>query len=76
MVPKTWPRPFPSGECWCGCGAEVSSQTFWVTGHDKFAESWVISTEYGTVVDFLAAHGFRPGGRNARGEHSAQKRGS
>jgi hypothetical protein len=37
-------------------------------GHDKRAESNVILREYGSVADFLAAHGYGPGGKSARGE--------
>jgi hypothetical protein len=64
---RTWPRPFPNGECWCGCGADVSTRSFFVPGHDKKAESRVILDVYGSVPDFLSAHGYEPGGKNAQG---------
>ena len=66
MPDRTWPRPLPSGECWCGCGTEVPARSFFVSGHDKVAESKVIVAEYGSVADFLAAHGYGPGGRKAK----------
>ncbi len=64
MVGHEWLRPLPQGVCWCGCGTEVPARSFFVPGHDKVAESKVIRAEYGTVADFLAAHGFGPGGKN------------
>jgi hypothetical protein len=65
MVRKTWPRALPTGECWCGCGAETPVGSFFLTGHDKRAESEVILTEYGSVPDFLLAHGYGPARRTA-----------
>lgn len=67
---KSQSRALPKGVCWCGCGAEVPSQSFWVPGYDKFAESWVITAEYGSVADFLNADGFGPGARNTREEYA------
>ena len=64
MSSSTWPRPLPTGSCWCGCGAIVSTRSFFVSGHDKTAESKVILAEYRSVADFLAAHGYGPGGRS------------
>jgi hypothetical protein len=66
MVERTWTRPLPAGECWCGCGTETPAVSFFLPGHDKVAESKVIMAEYGSVADFLAAHGYGPGGRNPR----------
>lgn len=57
-------RLLPTGQCWCGCGSPTSRGAFFVTGHDKRAESAVIKAEYGTVPDFLAKHGYGPGGKN------------
>ena len=62
---KRWARPLPSGECWCGCGQETPARSFFISGHDRRAESFVIRTEYGAVADFLAAHGYGPGGKRA-----------
>ena len=38
-------RLLPTGECWCGCGAETAIGSFFLPGHDKTAESAVISVE-------------------------------
>ena len=61
-------RLLPTGECWCGCGAETSIGSFFLPGHDKAAESAVISLEYGGVPSFLVRHGYGPGGKNAKHE--------
>ena len=63
---KEQSRLLPSGECWCGCGAETPVGSFFAAGHDKVAESAVILTKYGGVPEFLTAHGFGPGARNAK----------
>lgn len=57
-------RPLPTGFCWCGCGAETPVGSFFSPGHDKTAESRVISETYGSVADFLVAHGYHPDGPN------------
>ena len=36
-------RLLPTGECWCGCSAETAIGSFFLPGHDKSAESAVIS---------------------------------
>lgn len=61
-------RLLPTGECWCGCGAETPIGSFFAAGHDKVAESAVILVKYGGVAAFLHEHGFGPGGRNPRKE--------
>ena len=58
-------RLLPTGECWCGCDAETAIGSFFLPGHDKTAESAVISVEYGGVSGFLVQHGYGPGGKNA-----------
>ena len=58
-------RLLPTGECWCGCGAETAIGSFFLPGHDKTAESAVISVEYGGVPGFLVRHRYGPGGKNA-----------
>ena len=58
-------RLLPTGECWCGCGAETAIGSFFLPGHDKTAESAVIAVEYGGVPEFLNRHGYGPGGKNA-----------
>jgi len=61
-------RLLPTGECWCGCGAETSTGAFFVSGHDKVGESAIVKTVYGSVPEFMVHHGFGPGGKNARDE--------
>ena len=61
-------RLIPTGECWCGCGEEATLGSFFRAGHDKVAESAVINIEYGGVAEFLAEHGYGPGGKNPRNE--------
>lgn len=52
-------RLHPTGECWCGCGkATISNGAFFFPTHDKVAVSRAIKTKYGSVVGFLAAHGY------------------
>lgn len=65
---KLFQRLLPTGECWCGCGAETPIGSFFSAGHDKVAESAVIVTLYGGVPQFLVAHGFGPDGKKARSE--------
>lgn len=59
-------RLLPTGECWCGCARQVPVGSFFAQGHDKVAESAVILTTWGGVPEFMVAHGFGPGGRNAK----------
>ena len=61
-------RLVPTDECWCGCGAETASDSFFLPGHDKTAESAVISVEYGGVPEFLVQHGYGPRGKSAKHE--------
>jgi hypothetical protein len=44
----------------------VPVRSFFVSGHDKVAESAVIMAEYGSVADFLAAHGYGPGAKSPK----------
>lgn len=60
---EAWDRLMPTGECWCGCGGETSIGAFFLTGHDKTAESRVIAECYGNVANFVSAHGYAPNGR-------------
>lgn len=57
-------RTIPNGKCWCGCGADTQIGKFFLSGHDRAAESAVIKVVYGDVVKFLVAHGFTPEGKN------------
>lgn len=56
----------PTGTCWCGCGADTRRGSFFLPGHDRVAESAVITLKYGGVPELLEHHGFGPGGRNVR----------
>lgn len=55
-------------ESWCGCGGDTAIGSFFLPGHDKTAESAVISVEYDAVPEFLDRHGYGPGGKNASEE--------
>ena len=61
-------RLLPTGQCWCGCQGETGIGSFFLPGHDKVAESAVISVEYGGVPRFLVQHGYGPGGKNPKRE--------
>ena len=61
-------RLLPTGNCWCGCGAETSIGSFFLPGHDKAAEAAVISVVYGGVPRFLVQHGYGPEGKNPKQE--------
>ena len=61
-------RLLPTGECWCGCRRETGIGSFFLPGHDKVAESAVISVEYGGVPQFLVQHGYGPDGKNPQYE--------
>jgi hypothetical protein len=57
-------RVFPTGKCFCGCGEPTEGTSYFVAGHDKRAEAKVVKEVYGSVVEFLAAHGYGPEGRD------------
>jgi len=70
-------RVIPNGKCWCGCGADTQIGRFFLSGHDRAAESAVIKVEYGGVVEFLIAKGYGPEGKNPMEElkeHIEKKR--
>ena len=46
-------RLLPTGECWCGCGAETAIGAFFLLAHGKIAEFAMISVECGVVPRFL-----------------------
>ena len=60
--------PQPTGECWSGCGGKTNPKRFFLPNRDRVAESAVMKVVYGGIPQFLAAHGFGPGGRNPRRE--------
>ena len=61
---EKWDRLMPTGECWCGCGTETGIGAFFAIGHDKKAEARVIGQCYGSVANFVSAHGYAPNGRH------------
>jgi hypothetical protein len=61
---KMTERIIPNGKCWCGCGANAQIGKFFLSGHDRAAESAVIKVVYGGVIEFLTAHGYGPNGKN------------
>ena len=67
-------RLMPTGECWCGCGESTNVGSFFLSGHDKVAESMLMQIKYGGVPEFLAAEGYAPGGRKLRDDHETWKR--
>jgi hypothetical protein len=64
-------RIIPTGDCFCGCGAQTSIGSYFLQGHDRRAESNVREMEYGPVVNFLAHHGYGPGGKNVQDSYEA-----
>ncbi|MEX2242606.1 MAG: hypothetical protein WD716_02040 [Fimbriimonadaceae bacterium] len=63
----------PNGVCWCGCGKPTGKGAYFVSGHDKKAESAVMQIRYGGVAEMLVHHGFGPGGLNLHDEHAKWK---
>ena len=61
-------RLIPTGTCWCGCAGEPRIGSFFLSGHDRVAESAVIKVQYGGVPNFLVEHGYGPGGKNPKRE--------
>jgi hypothetical protein len=57
-------RVFPTGKCFCGCGEATEGTSYFMPGHDKKAEAKVVKEVYGGVIEFLAAHGYGPEGRD------------
>jgi hypothetical protein len=67
-------RIIPNGKCWCGCGEDTELGRFFLSGHDRAAESAVIKVEYGGVVEFLSEHGYGPDGKNPMEELKKYKK--
>lgn len=61
-------RLLPTGQCFCGCGGDAALGKFFCSSHDRKAEAAVIALEYGSVAEFVVAHGYGPNGRNAQVE--------
>lgn len=58
----------PTGTCWCGCGQATKPGRFFVQNHDRKAEAAVIRAEYGSIPNFLVAHGYDQNGKNHLGK--------
>jgi hypothetical protein len=56
----------PTGTCWCGCGEPTARDSFFAHGHNAEAEAMLLRLEYGSVPQFLVAHGYGPGSLNLR----------
>lgn len=50
----------PTGLCFCGCGGATSPKAHFIASHDRRAETRVIKAEYGSIADFVVAHGYGP----------------
>lgn len=50
----------PTGSCFCGCGGATKRGRFFVSTHDRVAETAVIREEYGSIAAFVVAHGYGP----------------
>jgi hypothetical protein len=57
-------EPTPTGTCWCGCGEQTGSGSYFAPGHDRRGEAALIRLEYGSVARLLEAHGYGPEGKN------------
>ncbi len=61
-------RLIPDGRCLCGCGDETRIGSFFRSGHDTRAASWLIQMKFGNVPGFLDEFGYGPGGNNLKDE--------
>ena len=50
----------PTGKCFCGCGQVAKPGRYFVATHDRKAETKVIKDQYGSIADFVVAHGYGP----------------
>ncbi|GIL37612.1 hypothetical protein [Phycicoccus sp. DTK01] len=50
----------PTGKCFCGCGQSIKGKAFFIASHDRRAESKVIKARYGSIAQFVVAHGYGP----------------
>jgi hypothetical protein len=57
-------RVVPTGKCFCGCGEPTEATSYFVSGHDRRAEAKVVKEVYGSLVEFVVAHGYGPEGRD------------
>ncbi|MDA4132062.1 MAG: hypothetical protein OK454_02915 [Thaumarchaeota archaeon] len=68
-------EPTPTGKCFCGCGAAIS--TLFAVGHDKKVDAMLNKLKYGpdgSVAKRLVAEGYGPGGKNLFEEYEAARK--
>ena len=65
-------RLIPTGDCWCGCGAEVGLGRFFAPGHNTTSLKMVVKLIYGSEAKFLTDMGFGPHGKNLREEYERE----
>ncbi len=54
--------PRPNGKCWDDCGGEPGRGSFFLQGHDKRAERYLVAVDGAkSIAERVAAHGFTPG---------------
>lgn len=55
-------NPQPNGHCWDDCGGEAQPGNFFIQGHDKRAERYLVALDGGTTIaQKLAERGYVPG---------------
>lgn len=56
-------NPLPNGLCWCDCGGTAQPGNFFIQGHDKRAERYLVALDGGTTLaQKLNERGYVPGG--------------
>jgi hypothetical protein len=50
----------PTDECCCEYGGEIE-RVFFLSGHDKVAETAILLIEYEEILEILARQGYLPG---------------
>lgn len=54
--------PTPNGLCWCDCGGATQPGNFFIQGHDKRAERYLVALDGGTTLaQKLDERGYVPG---------------
>jgi hypothetical protein len=68
MTPKTTKvAAVPNGLCWDDCGGRPKPGSFFLPGHDKRAERYLVAIEGSqTIAERLAAGGYVPGQKSLR----------
>lgn len=58
--------PQPTGTCWCDCGGATKPGAFFLQGHDKRAERYLVALGSGPIAKRLALAGYIPGKKSLR----------